>query len=114
NGHGFDNELFIEAFGLGTQIQLSNVALSNHGLIEAAQLAAITINLNGDSTNFGTIEASDGGGVSIVGDLTNFDGATIEAIGPNAFVDLSNGMLDNQGGARIEASHRGSITLDSE
>jgi hypothetical protein len=129
--------LFIEASGLGTQIQLSNVTLSNHGLIEAAQLAAITINLNGDSTNLGTIdafnggvitlnenghsfgnqgliEASDGGGVSIVGDVTNFDGATIEAIGPNAFVDLSNGMLDNQSGARIEASHRGSITLDSE
>ena len=114
-----------------------NVTLSNHGIIEAAQLAAITIGLNGDSTNFGTIdafnggtitlhenghgfgnpgliEALDGGGVSIVGGVTNFDGATIEAIGPNAFVDISNGTVDNQDGARIEASHRGSITFDSE
>jgi hypothetical protein len=127
----------IEALGEGTQIQLSNVTLSNLGTIEAANLATITIDLKGDSTNAGVIEgfnggvitlngnghgftnqflieALDGGGISIVGDVTNLAGASIEAIGPNAFIDVSNGTVDNQGGARIEASHRGSITFDSE
>ena len=137
NGHGFTNQFLIEAFGEGTQIQLSDITLSNLGTIEAEALATITIGLNGDSTNAGVIEgfnggvitlngnghgftnqflieALDGGGISIVGDVTNLAGASIEAIGPNAFIDVSNGTVDNQGGARIEASHRGSITFDSE
>ena len=137
NGHGFTNQFLIEAFGEGTQIQLSDITLSNLGTIEAEALATITIGLNGDSTNAGVIEgfnggvitlnenghgftnqflieALDGGGISIVGDVTNLAGASIEAIGPNAFIDVSNGTVDNQGGARIEASDRGSITFDSE
>jgi hypothetical protein len=137
NGHGFTNQILIEAFGEGTQIQLSDITLSNLGTIEAEALATITIDLKGDSTNAGVIEgfnggvitlngnghgftnqflieALDGGGISIVGDVTNLAGASIEAIGPNAFIDVSNGTVDNQGGARIEASHRGSITFDSE
>ena len=40
----------IEALGEGTQIQLSNVTLSNLGTIEAANLATITIDLKGDMT----------------------------------------------------------------
>ncbi len=127
----------LEAFGVGTQIQLSNVTLSNLGIIEASELANITITLKGDSSNSGTIEAFngggitltenghgfgnhgliealDGGGISITGGVTNFAGATIEAVGPNAVIDISNGTIDNQGGAGIEASHRGSITFDTE
>jgi hypothetical protein len=137
NGHGFTNQFLIEAFGEHSQIQLSDITLSNLGTVEAEALATITIGLNGDSTNAGVIEgfnggvitlngnghgftnqflieALGGGGVSIVGDVTNFDGAVIEAIGPNAFIDVSNGTIDNQGGARIEASDRGSIAFDSE
>ena len=60
----------IEAFGEGTQIQLSNVTLSNLGTIEAADLATITIDLNGDSTNSGTIEGSDGGVITLNGTAT--------------------------------------------
>ncbi len=128
----------LEAFGEGTQIQLVNTTLSNLGIIEAGELATITIGLKGGgSSNFGTIdafdaglitlnangnpfanhgliEASNGGSLAIVGDVTNFDGANIEAIGPNAVVDLSNGTIVNQDGAHIEASHRGAITMESE
>ena len=127
----------LEAFGEGTQINLTNVTLSNLGIIEAAEDATIAISLKADSSNSGTIEAfvggiitlnenghnfsnqglieaSDGGGISIVGGVTNSEGANIEAIGPNATIDISNGTVDNQGGARIEASHRGAITFDGE
>ena len=84
-------------------------------MIEGFNGGVITLNGNGHGfTNQFLIEALDGGGISIVGDVTNLAGASIEAIGPNAFIDVSNGTVDNQGGARIEASHRGSITFDSE
>jgi hypothetical protein len=84
-------------------------------VIEGFNGGVITLNENGHGfTNQFLIEGLDGGGISIVGDVTNLAGASIEAIGPNAFIDVSNGTVDNQGGARIEASHRGSITFDSE
>ena len=68
-------------------------------MIEGFNGGVITLNGNGHGfTNQFLIEALDGGGISIVGDVTNLAGASIEAIGPNAFIDVSNGTVDNQGG----------------
>jgi hypothetical protein len=63
----------IEASGEGTQIQLSNVTLSNLGTIEAADFATITIGLNGDSINSGVIEGFNGGAITLNGNGHSFN-----------------------------------------
>ena len=91
----------IEALGEGTQIQLSNVTLSNLGTIEAANLATITIDLKGDSTNAGVIEGFNGGVITLNGNGHGFTNQIlIEAFGEGTQIQLSDITLSNLGDDR--------------
>ena len=94
----------IEALGEGTQIQLSNVTLSNLGTIEAANLATITIDLKGDSTNAGVIEGLNGGVITLNGNGHGFTNQfLIEAFGEGTQIQLSDITLSNLGTIEAEA-----------
>src|SRR5262249_22722345 len=73
-----------------------------------------TITFNNGLDNHGSVAAVDGGVVSILGDVNNFSGASIDATGADATLSLADGQLHNQSRAHIVASHRGPSTLDSE
>ncbi len=96
--------------GVGTSLGLVNQAA---GIINANQALALTLNTTGDVVNAGLMEATDtavGNGGFVV-QSTSIDNAagTIQAVGANAHIDLSNGTivggtLSTSGGGVIQTT----------
>src|SRR6202451_82007 len=113
--------------GGSIDIEINNHNTTNDGLIEAVDGGIVTfdVNANGSRTNgtiqadngtviissnggggggggdgggnYGTIEAINGGTVDINGGITNYAGATIEALGSGSTVDFSEQDTQNLG-----------------
>ena len=124
----------IETFGAGTvDIEINNANTTNYGTIDAANNGTITIDINADGSknyglieadsgtviinsnggggggddgggNYGTIEAINGGTVTINSGITNRAGATIEAIDPGSTIDFSEGETDNLGTIKADGT----------
>ena len=123
----------IEALAGGSiDIEINNANTTNNGLIEAFVGGTVTIDVNANGSrnngtieadggtviinsnaggggahgggNYGTIEAIDGGTVTLNGGITNYAGATIEAIDPGSAVDFSEGETENLGTIKVDGA----------
>jgi fibronectin-binding autotransporter adhesin len=118
------NDAMIEATGIGAQVDLTNGNILNDATIEALNGGTITFDATLISVeNTGVIEANAGGIVIIDGlsggaefaNAGNNALGTIEAIGPDATVELSNatifgGKLHSSGGGEFETINAGTTS----
>jgi fibronectin-binding autotransporter adhesin len=96
-------------------IGAGQMALVNQGTINANQPTALTIQTSNGTTNTGTLEATAGGKLILLGGTYTNTGGTILASGANSVVTLQNptingGTLNTAGGGLIQAS--GNPTLN--
>ena len=96
-------------------IGVSRMTLVNQGTINANQATPLTIQTSNGTTNTGTLGATAGGNLILLGDTYTNAGGTILASGANSVVTLQNptingGVLNTASGGLIQAS--GSPTLN--
>ena len=96
------------------------MALVNRGTIDAnagAGQNVLVIYTNNGTTNTGTLEATNGSTLSLLGNAFANTGGTIKAVGPSAAVNLqgdvtiAGGTLTDSGGGVIETVNADSATL---